>query len=606
MCGIFGGVSSSKLGASDIKKLAIAAQSRGQDSSGIVYDENNTLKIIRTNRPVSKLLRSVSFSNSKIVAGHSRLITNGLHDNQPIFREDITVLHNGIIVNTDDIWEKISIKRELEIDSEAIAGLALHLQEQHVRLSNIPKRILAECKGAASVVLIFHKLGKIILFSNTGSLYTGRKDGSDFFASEEFSLRQINCLNIKQVLQEPVILEFEPLTECMITDEQKRHNNLIPTFKIIESEEKHLLYEDKNLNRCSRCILPETMPFISFDENNVCNYCNNYRVRNHVKPRQQLEELIKNYRKMDGSPECIVPFSGGRDSTYALHLIVKELGLKPVTYTYDWGMVTDLGRRNISRMCSKFGVENIIVAADIRKKRQNIKNNLAAFLKDPHLGMMSILTAGDKHFFKHIETVKQKTGLKLNMWGVNPLEVTHFKSGFLGVSPDFLEEKVYTTAYRKQLSYQAKRLKVMLRNPSYFNSSLFDTLSGEYHRSIRKKTDYFHVFDYWKWDEQTVDNTIAQYEWELATDTNTTWRIGDGTAAFYNYVYFTLVGFTEHDTFRSNQIREGQLDRATALEMVLDENRPRYQNIRWYLDALNMDFLKTINTINSHKNLYVK
>ena len=52
-----------------------------------------------------------------------------------------------------------------------------------------------------------------------------------------------------------------------------------------------------------------------------------------------------------------MPFSGGRDSCYGLDLIVKELGLKPITYTYDWGMVTDLGRRNISRMCAELGVE---------------------------------------------------------------------------------------------------------------------------------------------------------------------------------------------------------------------------------------------------------
>ena len=42
-------------------------------------------------------------------------------------------------------------------------------------------------------------------------------------------------------------------------------------------------------------------------------------------------------------------FSGGRDGGW-LHLIVKELGLKAVAYTYDWGLVTDLGRRNISRV----------------------------------------------------------------------------------------------------------------------------------------------------------------------------------------------------------------------------------------------------------------
>ena len=51
-----------------------------------------------------------------------------------------------------------------------------------------------------------------------------------------------------------------------------------------------------------------------------------------------------------------------------LHLIVKELELNPITYTYDWGMTSDIGRKNISLMCSKLGIENIIVAADIKKK----------------------------------------------------------------------------------------------------------------------------------------------------------------------------------------------------------------------------------------------
>jgi len=64
----------------------------------------------------------------------------------------------------------------------------------------------------------------------------------------------------------------------------------------------------------------------------------------------------------------VFPFSGGRDSSYALHYIVKELGLKPIAFSYDWGMLTDLGRRNQARMCGKLGVEHILISADIRKK----------------------------------------------------------------------------------------------------------------------------------------------------------------------------------------------------------------------------------------------
>ena len=142
--------------------------------------------------------------------------------------------------------------------------------------------------------------------------------------------------------------------------------------------------------------------------------------------------------------------------------------MKPITYTYDWGMVSDLGRRNISRMCAKLGVENIIVAADITQKRKNIATNLKAWLKSPHLGMVSILTAGDKHFFRHIETIKAQTGISLNLWGVNPLEVTHFKAGFLGVPPDFEEERVYSHGVMKQLRYQGLRFKAMLQSLGYF------------------------------------------------------------------------------------------------------------------------------------------
>ncbi len=65
----------------------------------------------------------------------------------------------------------------------------------------------------------------------------------------------------------------------------------------------------------------------------------------------KLNTLIKPYRNTNNMPDVLIPFSGGRDSTYVLHFVKQELGLNPIAYTYDWGMVTDLGRRNISRMC---------------------------------------------------------------------------------------------------------------------------------------------------------------------------------------------------------------------------------------------------------------
>lgn len=535
--------------------------------------------------------------------GHSRLITNGLSDNQPVVRDDFALIHNGIIVNEETVWQGLSIQRELEIDSEAIIGVTLQHILQTGSTDNLPNEIFRLCKGTISAALAMPSIGKLWLFSNNGSLYLGKRGGATIFASEQYSLDMLCCSDVSQVGKEGVILSIPEAETINVSDSKTRNENLIPAFKNITSEEAMLVYKKHDLPRCTKCLLPSTMPYISFDRDGICNYCNNYKPRNNPKPKEELFELVAPYRRTSGA-ECIVPFSGGRDSCWALHLIVNELDMKPITYTYDWGMVTDLGRRNISRMCAELGVENIIIADDISKKRRNIAMNLKAWLKAPHLGMISILTAGDKHFFRHVETIKRQTGINLNLWGVNPLEVTHFKAGFLGVPPDFEEKRVYMHGISKQINYHWLRFKAMLQSPGYFNHSLWDTLSGEYYRSFTEKSDYYHIFDYWTWDETICDDTLMRYDWELAPDTSTTWRIGDGTAAFYNYLYYTIAGFTEHDTFRSNQIREGQLTREEGLALVEDENRPRYQNIRWYLDSLNMDFIDTIGKINSIARLY--
>ncbi len=603
MCGIFGIVSTSHIHCNHLAILAKHARQRGRDSSGLMYNENAAYKIIRADYDINQLMCSKGNLKCDFVMGHSRLITNGLLNNQPIVRNNLALIHNGIIVNEAEIWNQIDIERQLEIDSETILGLVLHQLSLDCKVEDLYKHIFNVCKGSISAALAIPELGKLCLFSNNGSLYYGTLEGAIYFSSERYPLEVIGCEGISQILQTGIVIDIPKGSKLDIEDRNTRKENLIPTFKNIAAEETMLLYPKHQLKRCSKCILPETMPYITFDEQGVCNYCKHYKKRNNPKPKDELLDLIKPYRRARGA-ECIVPLSGGRDSCWGLHLIVKELKLKPITYTYDWSMVTDLGRRNISRMCAQLGVENIIVADDISQKRKNIAMNLKAWLKWPHPGMISILSAGDKHFFRHVETVKKQTGIQLNLWSVNPLEVTHFKSGYLGIPPNFEEKRVYMHGWGKQLKYQRLRFKAMLKSPGYFNRSIWDTLHGEYFRSLNKKTDYYHIYDYWRWDENTCSETLKQYDWELAPDTNTTWRIGDGTAAFYNYLYYHIGGFTEHDTFRSNQIREGQLTREKALEMVAEENRPRYQNIRWYLDTLNMDFVDVIKIVNAIPRLY--
>jgi hypothetical protein len=605
VCGIFGFIGPDELDSASAKALVKHAQQRGRDSSGMVIHRDGAYSAYRADYPIGWLLKRIP-ELGNLFFGHSRLVTNGTSDNQPVSREQVIVLHNGIIVNEESVWQALGKTPELQIDTEVIpAIIASHLADGGT-VETAAARVLELTDGVVACAALVPGLGKLLLFSNNGSLYVADKSGGLVFSSERYPLEQIGAENIRQVKGDDAVVVEVPTHERPIDIREwaSRSVDLVPGLGFSAQEEALLQYPKPELRRCTKCILPETMPFISFDENGVCNYCLHYKPRNHPRPKEELFELVEPYRRAHGD-EVLVPFSGGRDRSYGLHLIIHELGLRPVTYTYDWGMVTDLGRRNVSRMSAKLGVENIIVAADITTKRDYIRRNLNAWIKRPHLGMLSVLTAGDKHFFRHIETLKRQTGVQLNLWGINPLEVTHFKAGFLGVPPDFAEERVYSHGAMKQLRYQSLRFRAMLQSPGYFNRSIPDTLAGEYYRSFTTKSDYFHIFDYWRWDEKLIEDTLdAEYDWERAPDTQTTWRIGDGTAAFYNYAYYTIAGFTEHDTFRSNQIREGELTRDEALRLVEEENTPRYPNLKWYLDVVGVDFTQAIEAINRTPRLY--
>ena len=389
MCGIFGTIKNGLINKTDLKILADHARQRGRDSSGLVKYNKQCYTISRADFDITKLLDGEKERFSNFVMGHSRLITNGLSDNQPVVRDGLCLIHNGIIVNVDEVWEAVGLKPNYQIDSEAILGVALKHINDGENLEELPDKIFSMCNGTISCALLVPEKGKLLLFSNNGSLYKGKQYDTTYFSSERYPLEKLGCKEVTQIFRDGHILDIPVNQNMEMVDNRSRTLNLIPKFKNIKEEENLLEYIEHNLKRCTKCLLPETMPFITFDTEGVCNYCKNYKLRNIPRPKKELFELVEPYRRKNEA-DCIVPFSGGRDSCYGLHLIVNELKMRPITYTYDWGMVTDLGRRNISRMCSILGVENIIVADDISKKRQNIALNLKAWLKSPHLGMVSI------------------------------------------------------------------------------------------------------------------------------------------------------------------------------------------------------------------------
>ena len=354
------------------------------------------------------------------------------------------------------------------------------------------------------------------------------------------------------------------------------------------------------LERCTKCVLPETFPFIEFDEDGVCNFCHYYEKKN-LFGMDALQALLESNKDADGKVKCVVSFSGGRDSSYGLHLVKKVLGLDVVAFTYDWGVATDMAHRNQKRMCEKLGVEQIIVKADLDRKRENIKANLQAWLKKPDLGTIPILTSVGQQFFYHANQVGKKLGRDLIVLCATPFEHTYFKAGFSGIKPHF-DSSDNTVADKLNMifSYIGK----YIDNPSYINRSLIDTIGG-YLSFYVIPHNYLRLFDYLRWDEEEVNKTlIEEYGWETSDESPSTWRIDDGTVPLSDYMYYMMSGLTINDTFRSNQIREERITREQALELLERESLPRFNAIQWYCDQVGVDFETTIGTINSAPRLF--
>ena len=143
-----------------------------------------------------------------------------------------------------------------------------------------------------------------------------------------------------------------------------------------------------------------------------------------------------------------------------------------------------------------------------------------------------------------------------------------------------------------------------LRNLRYFNSSLFDT-AGAYFSAYLMQHAFIYLWHYIPWKETEIITTLKKlYGWETPKDTIATWRIDDGTPPFYNYIYYQVQGFTEHDALRSNQVRQGVITRAKALELAAQENQPRYEALKWYFDSIQLNGHKALSVIDAMQKRY--
>jgi hypothetical protein len=341
---------------------------------------------------------------------------------------------------------------------------------------------------------------------------------------------------------------------------------------------------------CSKCILTSNYPFLTFDNDNVCHYCANYKKLN-VSNYKFLEIIKNRVANKKSRYDCLVGLSGGRDSSYGLYLLKKKYGLNPLAYSYDWGFVGETARLNISKLCGFLGVELILRTESIKRIRHLISLNVKALLKDLKLGMVPIVQALDKRFIPLANDIAKENNINLQIhFSGFECEQREFVIGFSGINQRLSSNQhmnTYGTLNKIRLGLYY--MKNFLLNKNYFNAAFYQNLKAFYY-SFFLKNNIIHFYNFEEWNEKKIINTLKQIGYLNSSDYgDNQWRSGDTQTSFNNYIYYSLCGFTEFDEFRSHQIRMGHITREEALRLVEIDNKPKYDAIKKFCFLIDLD-----------------
>jgi glucosamine--fructose-6-phosphate aminotransferase (isomerizing) len=360
MCGIFGFITLPDSGfdrqhiAPLLAQLLIHSESRGKDACGVALVDDTGINVFKRPVRARKAIRSQAYRQlvadytqaTKLplaMMGHARMVTNGdssCHENnQPVIVNDMVCLHNGIIVNDAALWQEMpNRQRQFEVDTEVFLNLIEHYLAQGEDLPGAFHRAFFKLEGANTVALLHAGLNAIFLATSNGSLYiTQAKDGrSVLFGSEAFIVRQVQRHNaVAHLFADSQIRQIEPNQSCVIHFDDLAMQPLSPnqpasTILLTPRQEIRRIQDDTNyaapaavpkvahgfsnvygendafiqrvhdsiagLKRCTHCLLPETFPYIEFDEHGECNYCRAYQPYP-FQGHDALEQLVSPIRR---------------------------------------------------------------------------------------------------------------------------------------------------------------------------------------------------------------------------------------------------------------------------------------------------------------------
>lgn len=319
----------------------------------------------------------------------------------------------------------------------------------------------------------------------------------------------------------------------------------------------------KLLKYCQKCLYPDTKPGLDFDENGICNACNSNILKEKIdweSRRHDLEQLFQKYKNTEGQKyDCIIPVSGGKDSTYQAHIVKEEFGLNPLLVSFHPIDFTDIGRKNIENLKS-LGMDCIEFTPNpkIYKKLSRFGlHELGDFEWPEHIGIFTIPIQ-----------VAVNYKIPLIIWGENP-QMEYGGSREVSSSP-YLDRKWN----EKHGGYFLDKIKPI--DMMKYGIDKKDLLPYLYPTDEDiQKIDVTGIFlgYYLKWDMfkqlDLVKNLGFTFNPEIKEGTYTNYENLDTKyTVFHDYFKFLKFGFGRTTDHVSIEIRYGRMTRDEGLKRI--------------------------------------
>lgn len=335
----------------------------------------------------------------------------------------------------------------------------------------------------------------------------------------------------------------------------------------------------KVIKRCKKCILPNTYPGIDFDRNGVCNYCNYLKVSKKMREslRQDLKnsffELISDAKIQSKEYDCVVCYSGGKDSTFLLAELKAKFDLNIIAYTLDNGFIAKQALRNIRTVTESLDIDHIMF-----KPRQKIINKIFRDALTQKISYPTELISMLSTLCATCQGIVLGFAVRFAMDKDIPLVFVGFTPGqYPDVSyENFLKSKsciYFTDTVHKDDPPDVIK---MIRDP-------IDEISGEEAGKYYFKSQYVGknekcphilfpfqtVFDY---DEKVIYERIKSKGWQKPKDTDSC-STNCLVNTVGNYAFLKQYGYHPYAAEISALVREGLLTVKQAIKMgKIDEN----------------------------------